>query len=133
MSHRKSSRSKGQILNYRKLDQKEFLGHHIINFWLIYLLVLIKKWLFLLLNKLLSIQLLKKSPASQAGRKRQLDVCEFEDRVVYKSWFQDGLQSVRESLSLKKQTNKKKEMPNKTQHGTSWIIAHSCSLSLYTQ
>lgn len=34
---------------------------------------------------------------------------------------------------LKKQTNKKKEIPNKTQHGTSRMIAHSCSLSLYIQ
>ena len=42
-----------------------------------------------------------------------MDVCEFEDSLVYKSYLQDGFQSYRETLSRKTKQNKTKILKNK--------------------
>ena len=39
---------------------------------------------------------------SALGKQRQVDLCEFETNLVYKSYFQDSLQRQRDTLSGRK-------------------------------
>ena len=50
------------------------------------------------------------NPSTQ--EQSQADLCKFEASLVYKSWFQDRLQSYRETLSQNKNKNKQKSVPS---------------------
>ena len=69
---------------------------------------------------------------SELRRQRQADLCEFEAGLVYKSQFQDRNQRYRETLSLKKQRNKKEIVDSLTQYlQTSQICSVCLDYTLY--
>lgn len=51
--------------------------------------------------------------STRAGGRRQVDLCEFEDRLVYKRKFQDRLRSYSETVSKNKKTKQTKTQVNK--------------------